>query len=262
MRRQKLIFFCNQYAAMAETAELQGGEPLLLEGSGLWVGVLSSGTCLLGEQPGRSGDILLGASPLVLIPQPSCHLLAARLTGLCAADLLRVLGPAHFAGGSACPGAADLLALLCGGDGDPRLPYALLCALAHADEAVHQPPPLVAAALAAIRDNYMELYGVEELSEQLGVSKSHLVRVFSAELGISPGKYLTHTRIEAAKRLLLEREYTLETIAGLCGFSGANYLCRVFKRETGLTPAAWRAAAAPMTPVPDRVAREDEKVYL
>ena len=33
-------------------------------------------------------------------------------------------------------------------------------------------------------------------------------------------------------------------IAGLCGFSGANYLCRVFKRETGLSPAAWRETAA------------------
>ena len=35
-----------------------------------------------------------------------------------------------------------------------------------------------------------------------------------------------------------------EVVASLCGFSGANYLCRVFKKETGQTPAQWRAAAA------------------
>ena len=96
----------------------------------------------------------------------------------------------------------------------------------------------------AIRDNYMALYGVEELSAQLGVSKCHLVRVFSSEMGMPPGRFLTNVRIEAAKLLLAEREYSLEMIAGLCGFSGANYLCRVFKRETGLSPAAWRETAA------------------
>lgn len=256
-----MIFFCNQYAALAETAELQGEAPLALAGEGLWVGVLSSGGCLLGAQPGHSGDILLGEAPFTLIPQPSCHLLAVRLTGRCADEARQAAGPAHFADGAACPGAADKIALLYGGDADPGLPFALLCALARADEAVHQPPPLVAAALAAIRDNYMELYGVEELSEHLNVSKSHLVRVFSAEIGMPPGKYLTQTRIEAVKRLLLEDEYTLETIAGLCGFSGANYLCRVFRRETGLTPAAWRATAAPAAPLPNRPTEAD-KVYL
>ena len=59
-----------------------------------------------------------------------------------------------------------------------------------------------------IRANYAGLYGVEELSERLGVSKSHLVRMFTAALGIPPGRYLTKVRVEAAMRLLLHREYT------------------------------------------------------
>lgn len=247
-----MIFFCNQYAACAETLEWQGEAPLTLAGGGLWAGVLSSGTCALDGRSGRSGDVLLGPGPLTLTAQTPCHLLAVRLTGQCADDFLAGWGAARFADGAACPGAAELAALLHGGDRDPRLPYALLCALARADEQIRQPPPLVAEALAAIRKNYMALYGVEELSEQLGVSKSHLVRVFTAEMGVGPGKYLTQTRIEAAKRLLTEREHNLETIAALCGFSGANYLCRVFKRETGMTPTAWRAtlAAAPHPEVP------------
>ena len=40
-----------------------------------------------------------------------------------------------------------------------------------------------------------------------------------------------------------------------CGFSGANYLCRVFKKETGQTPAQWRAAAA-RTAMADLTAEE------
>ena len=96
-----------------------------------------------------------------------------------------------------------------------------------------------------MREHYAGLYGVEELSASLGVSKSHLVRVFKAAVGIPPGQYLTGVRVEAAKQLLCRREYPLEVVASLCGFSGANYLCRVFKKATGQTPAAWREAAAP-----------------
>ena len=39
-------------------------------------------------------------------------------------------------------------------------------------------------------------------------------------------------------RLLLHREYTLDVIASLCGFSGANYLCRVFKKNDRPIPHA------------------------
>ena len=51
---------------------------------------------------------------------------------------------------------------------------------------------------------------MEELSERLGVSKSHLVRTFTAAIGVPPGRYQTTVRIEAAQRLLLHREYTLD----------------------------------------------------
>ena len=124
-----------------------------------------------------------------------------------------------------------------------QLAFALLCELADADSAAPALPPLVQEAMEDIRANYAGLYGVEELSERLGVSKSHLVRMFTAALGIPPGRYLTKVRVEAAMRLLLHREYTLDVIASLCGFSGANYLCRVFKKETGHSPAQWRAMA-------------------
>ena len=124
-----------------------------------------------------------------------------------------------------------------------QLVFALLCELSGADSAAPALPPLVTAAIEDIRQNYAGLYGVEELSERLGVSKSHLVRAFTAALGVSPGRYLTSVRIEAAMRLLLHRECTLDVIASLCGFSGANYLCRVFKKTTGRSPTQWRAMA-------------------
>ena len=254
-----MIFDPEIYSVAAEVQELDGTVPLTLDGEGLWAGLLSRGECLLegSARPGQSGDILLGPSPLVLTPQCDCHFVAVRLTGLCADAYLLSLGPARWADGAACPGAAELIAQLHGG-GNSAIAYGLLCALGKADETARPLPPLVAEAVAAIRQNYMALYGVEELSEQLGVTKSHLVRVFKQEIGVPPGKYLTTVRIEAVKALLLRDEYNLDMIAGMTGFSGANYLCRVFKREVGVSPAAWRAAAAPLPAVPKLPPRSDE----
>lgn len=250
-----MIFDCTAVCALAQVRDETFDAPLTLAGAGLWAGLLSSGRCRA-EAPGSQatngtpGDLLLGSGSVQLVPQSPCHLLAVQLTGQAADLFCEGLGYSRFVPGTACPGAAELMALLCQ-DGPTATPqqsrtvYALLCELASADTPPRQLSPLVAAAVEAIRSNYIGLYGVEELSRQLGVSKCHLVRCFSAEMGVSPGKYLTRTRIEAAKLLLLEREYSLEMIAGLCGFSSATYLCRVFKRETGMTPAAWRDSNAP-----------------
>ena len=245
-----MIFDPTTCCACAAVQELQGEAPLTLSGEGLWAGVLSSGQCVLecpGSQSaaGSSGDLLLGFGTFTLRPVTPCHLLCVRLTGLAVQQFLAGLPQPRFADGASCPAA----------------PYTLLCALAHGDEESRRLSPLVARAVDAIRDNYMALYGVEELSTQLGVSKCHLVRVFSSEMGMPPGRFLTSVRIEAAKLLLAEREYSLEMIAGLCGFSGANYLCRVFKRETGLSPAAWRETAAHKAVVQKLPARNNE-IYV
>ena len=104
---------------------------------------------------------------------------------------------------------------------------------------------LIATAIAEINERYTELLGISELSESLQVNKSYLIRRFGREVGTSPGKYLQAVRIAQAKKLLVRHQYTLETIAALCGFSCANYFCKVFKKETGETPTYFRNRNAP-----------------
>lgn len=268
-----MIFDCRQACAVAAVQEQEGDAPLALPEAGLWVGLLSHGRCTVsagdagaGAAPAAAaaGDLVLGGGPLLLRPLAPCHILCVRLSGLVPEAFLQGLGAPRAVAGAGCPGAAELLSRLDAplpAAESSRLAYELLCVLGSADEPARALPPLAAEALAAIHAGYSTLYGVEELSEQLAVSKCHLVRVFTAAVGVSPGKYLTRTRIEAVKDLLLAGEHDLETAAALCGFSGANYLCRVFKRETGLSPAAWRAAnaAAPRAALP--APRQDE-IYV
>ena len=260
-----MLFDWNAVAAPASVQDVQLSVPLTLSGEGLWVCLVSSGRCtaavpgsgplpvgaalLLPPQSVPAGHLVLSRAPLVLAPEGTCHLLCVQLTGQAAKQFLSGLHELPFlAKGSSCPAAAELMDRLAAENqthsrARSQLAYALLCELSDADSASPALPPLVQAAIADIRANYAGLYGVEELSERLGVSKSHLVRTFTAAIGVPPGKYLTTVRIEAAQRLLLHREYTLDVVASLCGFSGANYLCRVFKKETGQSPAQWRAMA-------------------
>ena len=261
-----MLYDWTATAALGSVQDLLPQEPVTLTGEGLWVCLVSSGKCtaslsaagpspagsalILPPQSAAAGHLVLCRAPLTLAPADSCHLLCIQLTGQAPQQLLAGLTELPFlARGETCPAAAELLGRLAAEAEAPRsraasqLAFALLCELSGADSAAPPLPPLVEAAIEDIRRNYAGLYGVEELSERLGVSKSHLVRTFTAAVGVPPGRYLTTVRVEAAMRLLLNREYTLDVIASLCGFSGANYLCRVFKKETGQSPAQWRALA-------------------
>ena len=260
-----MIYAPSTTAALGVVEDVQPETPLTLRGEGLWVCLISSGKCVVslsetGAAPGGSalllppqsaaaGHLVLSRGPLTLAPENECHLLCVQLTGQAASQFLAGLHELPFlAKGGSCPAAAELMDRLAEekaahSRARSQLAYALLCELADADSAASALPPLVQAAIEDIRANYAGLYGVEELSERLGVSKSHLVRTFTAAIGVPPGKYLTTVRVEAAQRLLLHREYTLDVVASLCGFSGANCLCRVFKKETGHSPAQWRAMA-------------------
>ncbi len=195
--------------------------------------------------PAREGDILLFPGSMSFSPTTTCRLAVATLGGAIPRQMAESLaGEAALLPQMAA--LAPLVAQLAQ-DG-PKLPaseasalaYTLLCRLGQALDAPHTLPPLVEAALGEMRAHFAEVYGVEELAETLLVSKSHLIRSFTAALGLPPGKYLTQIRVENAKRLLLHGEYSLDIVASLCGFSGAIYLCKVFKRQTGETPAAWR----------------------
>ncbi len=154
--------------------------------------------------------------------------------------------------------------------------YALVCAFANegphsapqgksagtADEKEGKSAQLVLQAVTAIREKFGELSGIEELSDNLGVSKNHLVRVFSAAMGTPPGKYLTNMRIDAAKQLLLQRDYTLEIIAAMCGFSCSNYFCKVFKKHEGITPVEYRHTQANTSDIDDDVVFSEQSLYV
>ncbi|MEK4481678.1 MULTISPECIES: AraC family transcriptional regulator [Paenibacillus] len=83
--------------------------------------------------------------------------------------------------------------------------------------------------------HYAQNITLNQLSELSGLSKYHLLRLFTRQKGISPYRYLETIRINHAKKLLEQGILPIE-VASLTGFSDQSHFTNFFKRLIGLTP--------------------------
>lgn len=83
----------------------------------------------------------------------------------------------------------------------------------------------------------------QKLSEIAGMSLSAFLAKFKRETGTAPQKYLLNKRLEQAAELLVSTEQSIDHIANSCGFCERSYLSRMFKREYGISPVAFRKSA-------------------
>lgn len=81
---------------------------------------------------------------------------------------------------------------------------------------------------------------VDALADQVGLSARHLTRLFQAELGEPPARYVERVRVEAARTILERESVGLDQVAIRCGFGTAETLRRAFHRRLGISPAAYR----------------------
>jgi transcriptional regulator GlxA family with amidase domain len=72
------------------------------------------------------------------------------------------------------------------------------------------------------------------------MSVRHFTRVFTEEVGETPGRFVERVRLEAARRALESTTDTLEVIASGCGFGSAETLRRAFHRRLSVAPDAYR----------------------
>lgn len=82
--------------------------------------------------------------------------------------------------------------------------------------------------------------GVEALARHAGLSPRHFTRLFRAEVGESPGRYVERVRVEAARTILEREGIGVDQVARRCGFGTAETLRRAFHRRLGISPAAYR----------------------
>lgn len=80
-----------------------------------------------------------------------------------------------------------------------------------------------------------------ELASVAGLSPIYFARQFKRAMGIAPHQYLLRARVERAKRLLAG-DMPIAAIALDCGFCHQEHLTRIFRKQCGMTPGAYRAS--------------------
>ena len=83
-------------------------------------------------------------------------------------------------------------------------------------------------------------FTLEELADELFVSKCYLSRVFSQSEGMGIFRYATKRRIETAKRSLRFSDTPIADIASYLCFSSQSHFSKVFRELTGYTPLQYR----------------------
>ncbi|CAN5397810.1 DNA-binding transcriptional regulator [soil metagenome] len=104
--------------------------------------------------------------------------------------------------------------------------------------------PNLSDAVRYIREHACDPCTVHEVLRHVPISRRSLERQFADQFGRTPHDEITRVRIEQAKRLLVSSQLTLNEITERCGYSGVQNLARSFRKETGMTPAAYRRDSA------------------
>lgn len=81
------------------------------------------------------------------------------------------------------------------------------------------------------------------LARAVGVHPSRLAHEFRARLQVSPGEYLRALRLSWAADQLRKQEPTIAEVAARAGFYDQSHFSRMFRRQFGVAPAAWRRAS-------------------
>lgn len=99
---------------------------------------------------------------------------------------------------------------------------------------------LIDKAVRYIEENYHQEIGLEDVAKQVYLSTCYFSRLFKQVKGWSFTEYLTHVRMEEARKLLVNTSYSVAEISMRVGFRDARYFSQVFKKHTGKTPGTYR----------------------
>lgn len=102
--------------------------------------------------------------------------------------------------------------------------------------------PLIGRALRLLHRSPGESWTVAALAAEAGVSRTGFAERFNRLMGTTPLRYLTHWRMQKARQLLADTHTPMIDIAEHVGYQSEAAFGRVFKRQFGIGPGAYRRA--------------------
>ncbi|MHC4660273.1 MAG: helix-turn-helix domain-containing protein [Planctomycetota bacterium] len=96
------------------------------------------------------------------------------------------------------------------------------------------------AAVSYMADHLEKPLTVKTLAQHVRLSNQRFTQLFKLFSGVSPMQYFTKMRIDSARELLLTSTASIKEITTMVGFSDPLYFSRVFRRQMGVSPRAFR----------------------
>ncbi|WP_340114983.1 helix-turn-helix domain-containing protein [Maribellus mangrovi] len=83
-----------------------------------------------------------------------------------------------------------------------------------------------------------EQFGVSELADRIGMSRSNLLRKVSKASGVSVSQFIRNIRLENAAEMLRNESYTVSEVSYKVGFSSVSYFIKCFREHYGYPPGS------------------------
>lgn len=103
----------------------------------------------------------------------------------------------------------------------------------------------VALAARLLRKHMGEPWNVERLASAAALSRTHLTRLFTRDIGQPPMRFLTQTRLVEFTRLIEETDLSIAAAASRVGRQDSRVATAWFRRLYGLSPSEVRRSARP-----------------
>jgi len=111
---------------------------------------------------------------------------------------------------------------------------------------------LAAQALRVIERRCLGPLTLQDVAAAVRRSPSHVTTELRRATGRSAVEWIIAGRLAEARRRLLHSDEMVDVIAERVGYADATHFTRLFRREHGVTPAAWRAERRTTLPAPPR----------
>ncbi len=99
----------------------------------------------------------------------------------------------------------------------------------------------LADSMAYIEKHYTEQISIAALAALSHYSERQFIRLFKEAFSCLPMVYITNLRMQKARELLRNAELSITEVAVRCGYGDCNYFSRIFRKNNGMTPSAYRA---------------------
>ena len=90
-----------------------------------------------------------------------------------------------------------------------------------------------------VKQNYMEKISIKEMAQKYGMSVNNFNTIFKQNQNCSPYTFVTLTRLENSKLLLISGKHDVKTVAYLVGYDNEHYFSRLFSKYEKCSPSQY-----------------------